>query len=115
MRCPTTKWSAIRWCVRACSPTRGTLPNGHGGADRTLIAIAEDGTRAFVATTDLKRSCLRVVPLRSSDVVDAPSACAFEVDGWVRGLGAVSDHEVLLLVTEGDNEPTYRLLRVRDL
>jgi hypothetical protein len=85
------------------------------GVDRTLIAIAEDGTRAFVATTDLKRSCLRVVPLGSSGVVDAPSACAFEVDGWVRGLGAVSDHEILLLVTQGDNEPTYRLLRVRDL
>lgn len=84
------------------------------GADRALIAIAEDGTRAFVVTTDLKRSCLRVVPL-GGGVVDAPSACALEVDGWVKGLGAVSDHEILLLVTEGDNDSTYRLLRVRGL
>lgn len=84
------------------------------GADRSLIAIAEGGTRAFVATTDLKRSCLRVVPL-GGGVVDAPSACTFEVDGSVKGLGAVSNHEVMLLVTEGDNNPTYRLLRVRGL
>jgi hypothetical protein len=83
-------------------------------SDRTLIAIAEDGARAFVTTTDLKRSCLRIVPL-GSGVIDAPSACTLEVDGWVRGLGAVSDHEVLLLVTEGDKDPTYRLLRVRGL
>jgi hypothetical protein len=83
-------------------------------AERALIAIAEQGTRAFVLTTDSRSWCLRISPLDSSSV-SAPSACVLEMLGAATGLAAVSDREVLLLVTEGEKVPTYRLLRVRGL
>jgi hypothetical protein len=84
-------------------------------ADRALIAIAEGGTRAFVATTDSGSWCLRVTPLDAGTVA-APSPCLLQQLGAAIGLGAISDREVLLLVTEGEeNGQIYRLLRLRGL
>lgn len=101
--------------VRMLVPSyAGDLSQQMKEADRVLIAIAEDGTRAFVLTTDSRRWCLRIAPLESGTVA-APSPCVFELPGAAIGLGAVSDRELLLLVTDGDKQPTYRLLRVRGL
>ena len=85
-------------------------------ANHALIAIAEGGSRAFVLTADSKRWCLRVAPSgrqrdrrAAAPVYSSSGACGRS------GAGVISDHEVLLLLTEGDKEPTYRLLRVRGL
>jgi hypothetical protein len=84
-------------------------------ADLALIAIAEGGTRAFVATTDSGSWCLRATPL-DAGAVAAPSTCLLQQLGAAIGLGAISDREVLLLVTQGEKDETvYRLLRLRGI
>ena len=82
---------------------------------KIMFAIPQGGRRAFLATAEAARTCIRVHPLNGRDIASVAPECALEVTGRALQIAADSDREFLIVTQENESAPTFRLLRVSGL
>ena len=82
---------------------------------RIMFAIPQGGRRAFLATVELERTCIRVHPLSGPEIASVAHECNLEMAGRVLQIAADSDREFLIVTEEHGRPPTLRLLRVSGL
>lgn len=82
---------------------------------KIMFAIPQGGRRAFLATAEAARTCIRVHPLNAQEIQNVAPGCALEMTGRVLQITADSDREFLIVTQQDETAPTFRLLRVSGL
>jgi hypothetical protein len=82
---------------------------------KIMFAIPQGGRHAFLATTEVGRTCIRAQPLNGPEISSVAPECALEVTGRILQIAADSDREFLIMTQQDGTPPTFRLLRVSGL